>query len=283
MKREFILAANKDMLSPYLTDTDFTVFDGIHNDLLPDEQVMRIPHDGMAAPEMLAFTHRNEILEQAVSWKQRELLDNVEHDPWLVSSNHPLSSIINFFARHIPHKTFKGDPDWWQIIPYLRVRNKEGKTLVYQRVKGGETRLDAMHSICVGGHIDLQDNGTDNYINPCHVLANGVCRELAEEIGYTEYSTKSYMPHIDWHGFIHQKSVPENLHLGLYGTLYVDAEDIQQKEDCVALVGWFSEEELEEYAATHKFEAWSKFVMGIGPGRYSAANVMKLAATLTEV
>ena len=68
------------------------------------------------------------------------------------------------------------DPSHKQLIPYLVVRHA-GKFLAYTRgKKGSESRLHALRSIGVGGHVEPCDG-------PAHEsLARGLERELREEL-----------------------------------------------------------------------------------------------------
>ena len=69
------------------------------------------------------------------------------------------------------------DKDFQQIIPYVLVKNSDGKFASYTR-HGNEKRLHGKLSCGIGGHIDETDKA-DSFDD---TLANGMCRELYEEL-----------------------------------------------------------------------------------------------------
>lgn len=84
--------------------------------------------------------------------------------------------LVPVAMRFMDRPAAEEDPGHKQLIPYLVVRHA-GKFLAYTRgKKGSETRLHALRSIGVGGHVEPCDG-------PAHEsLARGLERELREEL-----------------------------------------------------------------------------------------------------
>lgn len=127
-----------------------------------DEQVLVIPNEPqyhLASPDYFVFT--NDISD---AWKE-EVMENATFvDRWLAEE----------------------DPTILQLIPYVVVI-KNNKILSYERKGGGEGRLEAMRSIGIGGHVNVEEVSfkvTDgNLAISWNTVLNGAARELEEEIG----------------------------------------------------------------------------------------------------
>ncbi len=74
-------------------------------------------------------------------------------------------------------KDAESDKNFQQIIPYVLLKNSEGKFACYQR-HGNEKRLHGKWSCGIGGHIDE----TDNADSIEQIVKNGMSRELSEEL-----------------------------------------------------------------------------------------------------
>lgn len=70
------------------------------------------------------------------------------------------------------------DENFLQVIPYVVLRNSEGKFWAYARGKSDEARLNGKCSIGVGGHIDDIDMG-DTFKD---IVSAALARELHEEL-----------------------------------------------------------------------------------------------------
>lgn len=56
-----------------------------------------------------------------------------------------------------PRDVLENDEDFKQVIPYLVLRNEEGKIALFQRYSGNEKRLSGKKTVGIGGHIDYFD------------------------------------------------------------------------------------------------------------------------------
>ena len=140
-----------------------------------------------------------------------------------------------------------------QIIPYIVVRNQEGKILTYSRGKGAEDRLHAYRSIGFGGHIDYVD--TSNYpTDLIRAIQVGSDREIAEEL--------------DADGGIYGNVVPNNIiidytngvgkvHVGIMFEITLDEVNTDTNEISDAM--WLTLDELNQ--SINKYENWSKLAI----------------------
>jgi hypothetical protein len=79
--------------------------------------------------------------------------------------------------RFMDRDAAEGDPNFKQLIPYMVIRHGS-QFLAYTRgKKGSETRLHALKSIGVGGHVEPCDGPARD------ALQWGMMRELREELG----------------------------------------------------------------------------------------------------
>jgi 8-oxo-dGTP pyrophosphatase MutT (NUDIX family) len=83
----------------------------------------------------------------------------------------------------------ENDTTWRQIIPYVTIRDGEGKFALFQRKNGSEKRLQDLFTIGVGGHIDAADipekhSGSKGKLTEFlnDILMDALARELWEEI-----------------------------------------------------------------------------------------------------
>lgn len=148
-----------------------------------------------------------------------------------------------------PRSEVETDPTFLQLVPYVVLRHG-GRVFHYRRGKAGtETRLAALRSVGVGGHISEADaaGGTDPY-------RTGMLREIEEEVelgcGYAERPL----------GFIHDPSTPVGeVHLGVVHLFELDAPTARPREAALADAGFAPLAGL--LAAREQFETWSRFVL----------------------
>lgn len=86
-----------------------------------------------------------------------------------------------------PRYILEDDPRFSQLIPYTVVKIG-GKVLAYTRThKGEESRLHALVSVGVGGHVEFADvicdAGNDDKVDLAQTLYYAAIRELDEELG----------------------------------------------------------------------------------------------------
>lgn len=140
-----------------------------------------------------------------------------------------------------------------QIIPYIVVRNQEGKILTYSRGKGTEDRLHAFRSIGFGGHIDFVDvfNHPSNLISAIQV---GADREIAEELvadGNITNNIKLDNIIIDYTNGVGK------VHVGVLFDITLDEVNTDTYEISDAM--WLSLDEIKQ--SSSKYENWSRLVI----------------------
>lgn len=140
-----------------------------------------------------------------------------------------------------------------QIIPYIVVRNQEGKILTYSRGKGTEDRLHAFRSIGFGGHIDFVDvfNHPSNLIFAIQV---GADREIAEELDADGNITNNIKPDniiIDYTNDVGK------VHVGVLFDITLDEVNTDTYEISDAM--WLSLDEIKQ--SSSKYENWSRLVI----------------------
>lgn len=98
--------------------------------------------------------------------------------------------LMNALDEHIwfgPREALESDYEFRQIIPYVIVSNGS-RILIYQRSSSkGDSRLNNLWSIGLGGHVKLQDTNPlmllrIPFISVTNLLFNSMKRELSEEL-----------------------------------------------------------------------------------------------------
>ncbi|MBY0514430.1 MAG: phosphoesterase [Gemmataceae bacterium] len=148
-----------------------------------------------------------------------------------------------------PRSAVETDPAFKQLIPYVVLRR--GSDLFHYRrgAAGTETRLTALRSVGIGGHISEEDaaGGTDPY-------RTGMLRELAEEVEIGGGWRESFL------GFINDDRTPVGqAHLGVVHVFDLDAPAARPREAALADAGFAPLAALA--AAAGEFETWSQFVL----------------------
>jgi predicted NUDIX family phosphoesterase len=142
------------------------------------------------------------------------------------------------------------DPNFKQLIPYVVLRCR-GEVFHYTRgSSGAETRLQALRSIGIGGHIseaDVADASGDPY-------RAGMLRELDEEI---EIDT-SFREHP--FGFIYDDSnAVGQVHLGVVHLLELEEPLAWPREAAIDEAGFGPVPDLMRHH--DEFETWSQLVL----------------------
>jgi len=141
------------------------------------------------------------------------------------------------------------DPEYKQLIPYIVLRC--GAQLFHYRrgQKGTETRLRALRSIGIGGHISAAEDAAaaDPY-------RAGMLRELAEEVEIgTTFREVMF-------GLINDDSTPVGqVHLGVVHLLDLAEPRAMPREEEIGDAGFAPLKELQSSAV--EFETWSQLVM----------------------
>lgn len=133
-----------------------------------------------------------------------------------------------------------------QIIPYIVVRNTDGKILTYKRQpRSSEDRLQGQYTIGVGGHVEQSDG------NGWVAVMNAAKREVQEEIGVVPILQGRDIIVIRLH-----ETLVDRAHLGL-GIIMDSWEGEIQPSKEVPTWEWKTPEELE----TMQLETWSRYML----------------------
>lgn len=158
-----------------------------------------------------------------------------------------------------PRHAVEEDATFKQLIPYVifRYRDRQGRTLVFQYTRGkgqGEERLHSKRSIGIGGHISLDDRSTGENGHATTAYAEGMRRELAEEVSIGT----AYVEQLA--GLINDDQTEVGkVHLGVVHIFDVESPDVQPLEADIVEAGFRPIEEI--LADTSRFESWSQICL----------------------
>ena len=141
------------------------------------------------------------------------------------------------------------DPSFKQLIPYVVLRSGEALFHYRRGEAGTETRLQALRSIGIGGHVSETDTegGEDLY-------TAGMRREVREEVAIETAWTEHLL------GFINDDRTPVgSVHLGVVHLFELNAPHVHPREAALAEAGFAPLKELATDA--ERFETWSQFVL----------------------
>ena len=170
---------------------------------------------------------------------------NLETEKYLPTILNPAN---NFFHDR---EQAENDPSLKQIIPYA-IFHHQGSYLHYTRGKsGGESRLHALGSIGIGGHINPVDSREDHLGEATYYA--GVERELKEELRLgSAYSQKVV-------ALLNDDSNPVGkVHLGVVHLFELEGDVVSANEDALANLIFKSAAELKNELFPH-LETWSQF------------------------
>jgi predicted NUDIX family phosphoesterase len=143
------------------------------------------------------------------------------------------------------------DPSFKQIVPYVVLRWRD-QVFHYARGKRAtETRLRALRSLGVGGHISSDDAGLFD-----HAYREAMFREVAEEVYLeTTYAERCV-------GLINDDSTPVGqVHLGIVHVFDLAEPRARRREQALTRAGFAPLGELQAQRA--EFETWSQFVLDV--------------------
>jgi predicted NUDIX family phosphoesterase len=158
-----------------------------------------------------------------------------------------------------PRAEVETDPSFKQIIPYVVLRYSGKRTSevtqtpeVFHYTRGKratESRLQALRSIGVGGHISADD--TTLFDSP---YREAMFREVQEEVrletGYTERCI----------GLINDDTTPVGqVHLGVVHVFDLEEPKVQPREQALIRAGFAPLADLR--AQREEFETWSQFLL----------------------
>jgi predicted NUDIX family phosphoesterase len=148
-----------------------------------------------------------------------------------------------------PRGAAETDPSFKQLIPYVVLRCA-GEMFHYTRGSTGtETRLRALRSVGLGGHITREDGppAADPY-------RAGMLRELAEEVEIQGPWTERPL------GFIYDGRTPVGqVHVGIVHLIELEEPLVWPREAAIDEAGFAPIREL--LRRRDEFEKWSQFVL----------------------
>jgi predicted NUDIX family phosphoesterase len=156
--------------------------------------------------------------------------------------------------RHLSYRSraeVETDPTFKQLVPYVVLRWRD-QVFHYTRGKRAtETRLQALRSVGVGGHISAADEGL--FDSP---YREALFRELAEEVRLESAYEERCL------GLINDDSTPVGqVHLGIVHVLELAEPKVQRREQALTRAGFAPLAELRSQRA--EFETWSQIVLDV--------------------
>lgn len=154
--------------------------------------------------------------------------------------------------RHLsyrPRAEVETDPGYKQIVPYV-ILKWHNQLFHYTRGKRAtETRLQALRSIGVGGHISADDSSL--FDSP---YREAMFREVAEEVRLEAAYEERCL------GLINDDSTPVGqVHLGIVHVFELAEPKVQRREQVLTRTGFAPVAELR--AQRQEFETWSQFAL----------------------
>jgi predicted NUDIX family phosphoesterase len=153
------------------------------------------------------------------------------------------------YLDYRPRGEVETDPLFKQLIPYVVLRCA-GELFHYTRgATGTETRLRALRSIGLGGHITREDGppAADPY-------RAGMLRELAEEVEIQGPWTEQPF------GFIYDGRTPVGqVHIGIVHLIELEEPLVWPREAAIDEAGFAPVRDLMRHR--DEFETWSQFVL----------------------
>ncbi len=143
------------------------------------------------------------------------------------------------------------DPSFKQIIPYVVLRWRD-QVFHYTRGKRAtETRLHALRSVGVGGHISADDAGLFG-----DVYGEALRREIAEEVTLESAYEERCLGLINDDG-----DAVGQVHLGVVHVFDLAEPKVRRREQALTRSGFAPLTELREQR--EEFETWSRFVLDV--------------------
>jgi predicted NUDIX family phosphoesterase len=150
--------------------------------------------------------------------------------------------------RYLPRSLAENDPSFKQLIPYVVLRWRESVFAYTRGQAGGETRLRALRSLGIGGHICAEDGAADD------PYRTGMLRQLEEEV----YLDTTYIERTI--GLINDDRTPVGqVHLGVVHILDLAEPNVRQRDEALAAGGFASLKQLRQLG--DEFETWSRFLL----------------------
>jgi predicted NUDIX family phosphoesterase len=163
---------------------------------------------------------------------------------------HYLNALLQ--PRHLsyqPRAQVETDPSFKQLIPYVVLRWQDQLFHYTRGKRAGETRLVALRSIGVGGHISADD--ATLFGSP---YREAMFREVKEEVDLqSSYEERCI-------GLINDDSTPVGqVHLGIVHVFDLREPKVTRREQALTQAGFAPILDLLERRS--EFETWSQFVL----------------------
>lgn len=175
------------------------------------------------------------------------LLEPLFTDESFITGNIPgIIEMVKKNHLYISREYAEHAVEYKQVIPYAVLMNGSDYFLTKRLKKQTEKRLHGMYSIGLGGHINPQEEQTDD------AIIAGLRRELYEEAGLRNFQIRGCAGIINDHA-----ADVSNFHIGLVYPLMAD-RDIQIREVSKMTGEWASQEEIN--FRFDEMESWSQIV-----------------------
>jgi predicted NUDIX family phosphoesterase len=150
-----------------------------------------------------------------------------------------------------PRGEAEDDPTFKQIIPYVVLKWREQAFHYLRGKRGSESRLRALRSVGVGGHICADDQ---NLFDPPYREA--LFREIAEEVEIgSSYEERCI-------GLINDDATPVGqVHVGIVHVFELAEPNVRPREQALAGAGFAPLADLR--GQREQFESWSQFVLDV--------------------
>jgi predicted NUDIX family phosphoesterase len=148
-----------------------------------------------------------------------------------------------------PRDEVEDDPAFKQLIPYVVLKWRDQFFNYVRGKRASETRLQALRSLGVGGHINPAD--TTLFDSP---YREAMLREVAEEVRLETSYTEECV------GLINDDSTPVGqVHLGIVHVFELTEPRVERREQGVTRSGFAPLEQLRH--VRHEFETWSQLLL----------------------
>lgn len=159
-------------------------------------------------------------------------------------------SVPRFMDRSEAEK----NPDYKQLIPYV-IMSCNDKYLNYIRGKrAGESRLQGLRSIGIGGHINPVDDMPLFNDNFYETYLAAVEREVAEEVSVETKHTDKIVALLN-----DDSNEVGQVHLGIMHLWTLDEPKVQKREQMITQMDFMTIEELQNVKDT--METWSSLCL----------------------
>jgi predicted NUDIX family phosphoesterase len=153
--------------------------------------------------------------------------------------------------RYRPRAEAETDPTFKQIVPYVILKWRDQVFHYVRGKRGTESRLQALRSIGVGGHINEEDSSL--FEEP---YRQAMFREVAEEVFLESSYTERCL------GLINDDRTPVGqVHLGIVHVFELEEPKVRRREQVLTRTGFAPVAELWQQRA--EFETWSQFVLEV--------------------